>query len=110
HRRPLDPRRTRPRPPDADDGARMTARRLPAEGRSTAPRRSAASRYSIRFTIGLLAYTAGILGAGFLVRSDAAGPTAWWASLLTLPGIAIMVWALMTYYRECDELARRKLG
>lgn len=68
----------------------------------------ACTRYLIRFGIGLALYVLAIVVAGQLARGGW-GPSPWMV-LMTLPGIATMVWALVSYHREADELERAKLG
>ncbi|MFC0673669.1 hypothetical protein [Brachybacterium hainanense] len=65
------------------------------------------ARYGSRFGLGMGLYAMG-LTVGLILRSRGIGD--WQPMLLTLPGVAIIVWALIVYYREADEFAQRKLG
>lgn len=53
-------------------------------------------------------YLLAFVAAALLARGGW-GPSPW-AVLLTLPGIAAIVRAIVSYHREADELERTKLG
>lgn len=73
------------------------------------PRRtvSAGARYASRFSWGMGLY-ASMLVIALVLRNQGVG--SWQPMLLTLPGIAVIVGAVLAYYREADELEQRRLG
>lgn len=73
------------------------------------PRQGPGVRYIGRLITGIAVYVAGLVGAAAIVHTAGEGPGVL-PGLLTLPGIAIVVWAVLAYYGEADEFERRKLG
>lgn len=78
----------------------------PRSPRSATP----AKRYAIRFTIAVVLYAAGVIGAAALQGVSGEGPLGWWPALLTLPGIVVGVFAVLALNRESDEFERSKQG
>lgn len=66
-----------------------------------------AARYSIRIGIGVVLYLIGLFVA---IDLSEAGIGSWQPMLLTLPGVAVLAWAIVAFYRESDEFAQRQLG
>jgi hypothetical protein len=73
----------------------------------SAPRMSPAARYLVRFSVGMALYVVGLLAATALWSHHVPGPV---ALLLTLPGIAVIVWAVIAHFRGSDEFEQRKMG
>lgn len=76
---------------------------------STSPRRemAPAKRYILRMAIAVALYIVTLFGA---VAMQDVGIGTWQPMLLALPGVAVIAWAVIAFYRESDEFAQRQLG
>lgn len=61
----------------------------------------------VRMAIGIALYVVTIFAATAL---QGAGIGTWQPMLLTLPGVVVIAWAVIAFYRESDEFAQRQLG
>ncbi len=65
-------------------------------------------RYLARFSVGIVLYTATVLGTGHLLRTlDPSRPVEILLALLPMLPVAIIAWALLSFVRTLDELHRR---
>lgn len=70
-------------------------------------KRTPAARYTVRFCVGMGLYCVTLVIA---LTMHNAGVGSWQPMLLTLPGVAVLGWAVIAFYRESDEFVQRKLG
>lgn len=61
-------------------------------------------RYYRRFAIGMTAYSVGVVAFVLAVQALGEQPWRWAAVLLMLPGIVLVIRAIVLYVREADEL------
>lgn len=61
----------------------------------------------IRMVLGITIY---VLTLFVATTMQSAGIGTWQPALITLPGVAVIAWAVIAFYRESDEFAQRQLG
>ena len=65
--------------------------------------------YSIRFTVGAVLYSVGVLVGLRWARSMEGDPWRFALALLPMVGVVICAWAMMRLAREADEMQARKV-
>ena len=65
--------------------------------------------YSIRFTVGAVLYSVGVLVGLRWARSMEGDPWRFALALLPMVGVLICAWAMMRLVREADEMQARKV-
>lgn len=65
--------------------------------------------YSIRFTVGAVLYSVGVLVGLRWARSMEDDPWRFAVALLPMVGVVICAWAMMRLAREADEMQARKV-
>ena len=71
--------------------------------------RKAGIAYSIRFTVGAVLYSVGVLVGLRWARSMEGDPWRFALALLPMVGVVICAWAMMRLAREADEMQARKV-
>ena len=71
--------------------------------------RKAGIAYSIRFSVGVVLYSVGVLVGLRWARSMEGDPRRFAFALLPMVGVAVCAWAMMRLAREADEMQARKV-
>ena len=71
--------------------------------------RKAGIAYSIRFTVGAVLYSVGVLVGLRWARSMEGDPWRFALALLPMVGVLVCAWAMMRLAREADEMQARKV-
>ena len=71
--------------------------------------RKVGTAYSIRFTVGAVLYSVGVLVGLRWARSMEGDPWRFAFALLPMLGVLICAWAMMRLVREADEMQQKKM-
>ena len=71
--------------------------------------RKAGIAYSIRFSVGAILYSVGVLVGLRWARSMEDDPLRFALALLPMVGVVVCAWAMMRFAREADEMQARKV-